>query len=55
VPGIQLRANRLQTIYKAMSSLYQAYTKRLAGVTEYNRIIVPNKGGDVSVSELLKN
>jgi hypothetical protein len=38
-----------------MSSLYQAYTKRLASVTEYDRITVPNKGGDVSVSESLKN
>jgi hypothetical protein len=55
VPGIQPRANRLQTTYKAMSSLYQAYTKRPADVTEYNRITVSNKGGGVSVSEPLKN
>jgi hypothetical protein len=53
--GIQLRTNRLQIIYKAMLSLYQAYTKGLAGVTEYDRITVPNEGGDVSVSEPLKN
>ena len=55
MPGIQLRANRLQTTYKAMSSLYQAYTKRPAGVTEYDRITVPNEGGGVSVSEPLEN
>jgi hypothetical protein len=38
-----------------MLSLYQVYTKRLAGVTEYNRITVLNKGGGVSVSKPLKN
>jgi hypothetical protein len=38
-----------------MSSLYQAYTKRLAGVTEYDCITVPNEGGGVSVSEPLEN
>jgi hypothetical protein len=38
-----------------MSSLYQAYTKRPASVTEYDCITVPNKGGGVSVSEPLKN
>jgi hypothetical protein len=53
--GIQLRANRLQTIYKAMSSLYQAYTKRSAGVIKYNRITVPNKGDGIIVFKPLKN
>jgi hypothetical protein len=38
-----------------MSSFYQAYTKRPAGVTEYDCITVPNKGGGVSVSEPLEN
>jgi hypothetical protein len=38
-----------------MSSLYQAYTKRLAGVTEYDRITVQNKGGGVSASKPLEN
>jgi hypothetical protein len=38
-----------------MLSFYQAYTKRSTGVTEYDRITVPNKGGGVSVSEPLKN
>jgi hypothetical protein len=38
-----------------MLSLYQAYTKRSANVTEYDRITVLNKGDGVSVFELLKN
>jgi hypothetical protein len=38
-----------------MSSLYQVYTKRLAGVTEYDCITVPNEGGGIRVSEPLEN